>query len=113
MNTWLPPTEFIYSESHVPKFSAQPHVVYSSPGLGHFVQDFALYVPLHHTHIPDVKEVEKKLPKSFAGGYVLNPPLTGSVRGKKNRKHQKGQGNKKSTETEAIKTALDHPIKVT
>ncbi len=111
MNFWPPATQFIYSDSPIPKLTAQPNIVYSTPGLGHFVQDYVLYVPLYQTYVSDVKEVEKKLPEGNNGGYELNPPLTGTLRSKRKKKkgRQKGQG---SSETDAIETALRHPIKV-
>ncbi len=58
MNSQL--SQFLYSDTPTPKFSDQPHVVYSTPGLGHIVQDYVLYVPIR-TYESNVKEVEKNL----------------------------------------------------
>ncbi len=115
MYCWQSPTTFLYSESLTPHFGSQPDVVYSTPGLGHIVQDFAVYVPLPK-YSADVKEVEKQLNESSCtGGLEFNPPLLG-LHQKKKSKQQKGHG--KTTEPtddledHQIAQAFEHPIKV-
>ena len=114
MYCWQSPTTFLYSESLSPKFASQPDIVFSTPGLGHIVQDFALYVPLPNYASSDVKEVEKQLePSKCTGGLELNPPLIQSYGGRKGYKHQKGKGKPKIAEEDhLVAKALDHPIKV-
>ncbi len=118
MYCWQSPTHLLFSDTQTPRLSSQPSVVYSSPGLGHIVHDFALYVPLP-SYSSDVKELEKELPpSSCSGGFELNPPLI-TPQGprkiiKKRRMHQKGDGKAQTTQEEdkEIANALDHPIKV-
>ena len=121
MNFWPPASHFLYCEHVIPKFSSQPQEVFFTPGLGHIVQDYQLYIPLN-SYVEDVKEVEKDVQPPINGGFDLNPPLLGNlpVSGKKrtssSRKArisspQKGQG-RDNIEATAIETALHHPIKV-
>ncbi len=115
MNFWPSASNFVYSETYFPKFTAQPDTVFSTPGLGHFVQDYELYVPLH-SYPPDVKEVEKSIAPTSSGGFELNLPILPPPLTKKRRKIQKGDGKDKKTETlserSRIESALAHPIKV-
>ncbi len=117
MYCWQTPTHFLYSNSMTPKFESQPDIVYSTPGLGHIVQDFALYVPLPRYPSDDVKQVEKELDEAACtGGLELNPPLIPDRLPQKGRKrHQKGAGNPPTSgkdEDSQILDALNHPIKV-
>ncbi len=102
-----------------PRIGSYPNLVYSTPGLGHIVQDFALYVPLPKYSSDDVKEVQKQIQHhAIPGGLDLNPPLIQSHgKGRKRSRHQKGDGNtsvigSEEEEDREIENALDHPIKV-
>ncbi len=117
MYCWQTPTHVLYSNSLTPRFGSQPDIVYTTPGLGHIVQDFALYVPLPRYSTNNVKEVEKQLYEpSTPGGLDLNPPLLSTTIKKKKSRTQKGDGNTTSdqqvAEDRQIEDALDHPIKV-
>ncbi len=121
MYCWQTPTHLLYSNSMTPKFESQPDVVYSTPGLGHIVQDFALYVPLPHYASDNVKQVEKELEESgCTGGLELNPPLIpdlGRQKTKTKAQRQKGDGDGNLLTSEKINDAqihdaLNHPIKV-
>ncbi len=123
---FCPQPYFLYGERPVPQLSNTPSCVYSTPGLGHIVQDYSLYVPLYASHVPSVKEVEKSIdPLPSRGGIELNPPLilVGKKKGTRKRsvKNQKGAGQKRKKETQntlsekesrEVETALKHPIKV-
>ncbi len=109
----------LYTDSPVPHFTAQPFKVYSTPGLGNFFNDHALYTHVRYFE-PNIKEVEKEIEKTThpEGGLELNSPLIPeslltSKKKKKKRKSgfsgQKGQGSENDQD---IEEAFQHPIKV-
>ncbi len=120
----------LYSDTPVPHFSDQPFQVFSTPGLGHFFNDFTLYAPVRY-YGENVKEVEKQLDLSESGGFELNAPLIvqplvktqKKKKGKKTslaKKKSSQKGHGKSTESTQsisqsnaeIEDALQHPVKV-
>ena len=100
----------MYSDTPTPKFSDQPHVVFSTPGLGHITQDYVLYVPIR-TYETNVKEVEKQLDTVAKGGYDHDLPLIAPPLAKKKKKMQKGFGKKNEADKD-LEDALAHPIQV-
>ena len=120
--------KYLFSDSPVPHFQSQPFEVFSTPGLGNFVNDHWLFTPVR-SYETNVKEVEKDIDISDeggGGGFELNAPLivqpiVVKTSKKKKRKaisrssSQTGHG-KKITKTNAddddIEDALQHPIKV-
>ncbi len=125
-------SQFLYADTPVPRLSAQPFQVYSTPGLGNFFNDHFLYTPLRHFG-DNIKEIEKHLESSGSGegGFELNSPLitqplVPSLKKtskkkiiKKNRSEQtqvkstqKGHGKNKMATDPEIDEALQHPIKV-
>ncbi len=118
-------SQFLYSDTPVPRFNSQPYTVFETPGLGNFYDDYYLYSPVR-SYGDDVKEVEKKLDlDEGGGGFELNAPLiveplvsprkkTKRIQKNAKTKSQKGHGNEKivaPTDRE-IEDALQHPIKV-
>ncbi len=108
-------SQFVYSDTPTPKFSDQPHIVFSTPGLGHVVQDHILFVPIR-TYERSVKCIEKQLDTTAKGGYNHNLPLIASSLTSKKRS-QKGYGKKRPTlepsfDDKQLEDALTHPIKV-
>ncbi len=113
---------YLYSERAVPQFNAQPFKVYSTPGLGNFFNDHALYTHVQYFQ-PNVKEVEKKIEsENGEGAFELNPPLiedaliVSTKKKTKKRKisssFQKGHGKDDSPSDLEIEEAFKHPIKV-
>ncbi len=116
-----------FPDNSVSNLEGQPHAVFSSPGLGHFAQDFALYVPIS-TYEKDVKEVEKGLTlEKGSGGFELNSPLISNSmdisgeepKKKKGRaKKHKGHGKTKNSvptqdnDAKKIEDIMNYPIKV-
>ncbi len=120
---YYPEPQFLYADTPVPKLTDVPACVYSTPGLGHIVQDYSFYVPMY-TFATNVKEHEKSIESlPSRGGFELNAPLIYSNAKQKKRKFrvQKGHGEKTSktktdltsaSESHAIEAALNHPIQV-
>ncbi len=115
-------SQFLYTDTPVPRFSTQPYTVYSTPGLGNFFNDHILYTPVRY-YEQNVKEMEKSIvSENSEGGFELNAPLIVEplVAGpkkvikkkvKKSKSTQKGHGRKSPTDPD-IEDALQHPIKV-
>ncbi len=118
----------LYPDNTASNLESQPLATFTTPGIGHFVQNFALFVPLP-TFEKDVKEVEKGLVMDEGeGGFEINSPLVAdSLVGKLHKKKgikRKGKGmepyhkghGKLSTEEQLdqkkIDEALNYPIKV-
>ena len=119
-------SQYFYSDTPVPRFNSQPFKVFSTPGLGNFFNDHALYSHVHYFQ-PNVKEVEKSIePQDGEGGIELNSPLipeslVSKKPTKKSKKKtssrsirvgQKGHGKASLPTNDDIKEAFEHPIKV-
>ena len=116
-------SQFIYADTPVPRFSAQPFQVYSTPGLGNFFNDYTLYTPVRY-YETNVKEIEKHIvSESGEGGFELNAPLIveplvgpqkHKTKSKKNhggakaKSSQRGHGQEKSPTDTEIEDALEH-----
>ena len=120
-------SQFLFTDTPVPRFSTQPYVVYTTPGLGNFFNDHFLYTPVKY-HEENIKELEKSInAETTEGGFELNSPLIvkplvsrkqkkvkNSSDSKTQSTSQKGHGKltEKSAMDPEIEDALQHPIKV-
>ncbi len=109
-------SQYLYSESPVPRLSSQPFKVFSTPGLGNFFNDHSLYTHVRYFE-PNVKEVEKNIePDNSEGGFELNSPLIPQplvlTKKKKTKKRKSQKGHVSEPTDKAIDEAFDHPIKV-